>query len=58
MGKYPTPLERAFELARTGQYANISEIKSELDKEGLSTDQLSGTMLIRQIRQIIATALK
>jgi hypothetical protein len=30
MGKYPTPLERAFELARTGQYANVTEIKAEL----------------------------
>jgi hypothetical protein len=56
MQNYATPLERAFELARSGLYANITEIKAQLDRERIATDQLSGGMLLRQIRVIIAAA--
>jgi hypothetical protein len=56
MQNYATPLERAFELARSGRYANVSEIKAQLDKERIDTNQISGGMLLRQIRVIIASA--
>lgn len=56
MRNYATPLERAFELARSGRYSNITDIKAQLEKEHIATDQLSGGMLLRQIRVIIAAA--
>jgi hypothetical protein len=53
MGNIATPLERAFELARSGNYRNIEDIKSRLKKEGFQTDQVSGGSLLRQMRAMI-----
>jgi hypothetical protein len=52
----PTPLERAFALARTGEYAGVAEIKAQLKAEGYSTAQLEGPSLLRQLRLICSDA--
>jgi len=46
----PSPLERAFELADTGEYAGATGIRLVLGKEGYALDQLYGPMLLRQLR--------
>ena len=52
------PLERAFELARSGKFANVADLRSQLGKEGSQTEQLSGGSLLRQLREIIKAAVK
>ena len=52
------PLERAFELARSGKFANVADLRSQLGKEGYQTEQLSGGSLLRQLREIIKAAVK
>jgi hypothetical protein len=52
------PLQRAFELARSGKIGNVADLRSQLGKEGYQTDQLSGGSLLRQLREIIKTAVK
>lgn len=49
-------LERAFELAQTGQYESATEIKRILMKEGHSTAQLTGPSLEKQLRGIMREA--
>ncbi|HEY8356531.1 MAG TPA: hypothetical protein VIL30_03630 [Ramlibacter sp.] len=56
MADYATPLERAFELARSGKYTSITDIKAQLEKEHISIDQINGPVLVRQLREIIAEA--
>jgi hypothetical protein len=51
-----TALERAFELARSGQYATIAEIKKQLVAESFSVAQLTGGSLSRQLKELIRTA--
>jgi hypothetical protein len=52
MTSRPTTLERAFELARTGDYLGIAEIRAQLKAEGYSLGQLEGPSLMRQIREL------
>jgi hypothetical protein len=52
----PTTLERAFELARTGEYGNVSEIKARLQGEGYAPSQLEGPSLVRQIKALCTAA--
>jgi hypothetical protein len=47
-----TALERAFDLARTGKYAGVSELRQQLKSEGYSVEQLSGPALLRQLREL------
>jgi hypothetical protein len=56
MADYATPLERAFELARSGKYTSITDIKAQLEKEHISIDQINGPVLVRQLREIVAEA--
>ena len=51
-----TVLERAFELARSGKFANLSDISRRLRAEGYSVDQLEGTQLKKQITALITEA--
>jgi hypothetical protein len=46
----PSPLERAFELADTGEYSGAPGIRLALGKEGYALDQLYGPQLLRQLR--------
>lgn len=52
----PTTLERAFELARTGEYTGISEIKARLNSEGYAPSQIEGPTLVRQIKALCVQA--
>jgi hypothetical protein len=51
-----TSLERAFEMARSGKYASVAEIKKQLHNEGFSVAQVTGTVLLRQLRELIRVA--
>lgn len=65
VGKYPTAavtsmtfrlttLERAFDLARSGQCADVADIVRRLSDEGFGTQQVTGPTLLRQLRDICA----
>jgi hypothetical protein len=53
-----TTLERAFELARSGNYPSIAEIRKQLHAEGFSVAQVTGGVLARQLRELIQQAQK
>ena len=52
-----TPLERAFELAKSGQFTSVSDIKKQLGQEGFSPDQVTGRTLSTQLRDLMKIAL-
>ena len=52
----PTSLERAFELARSGHFSNLEDIRVQLRREGLSSNQIFGPVLQRQLRNLINKA--
>ena len=52
MTKYPTALERAFTLASSGEYTSISDIRAQLDREGLRSNQIEGPRLLKQLREL------
>jgi hypothetical protein len=56
MESRPTALERAFELAKSGQCATVEEIKKKLKAEGLPAGQLTGKTLTKQLRELIKVA--
>ena len=58
MTSRPTTLERAFELARTGDYLGIAEIRAQLKAEGYSLGQLEGPSLMRQLRELCIASRK
>jgi hypothetical protein len=49
-------LERAFQLARSGRYGCISEIKKRLTEEGYTTDQVTGPILRQQLSNMMQIA--
>lgn len=53
-----TPLERAFILARSGEYVGVAEIKSQLKAEGYAVQQLEGPSLMRQLRELCIASRK
>ncbi len=55
-GLRATPVERAFELARSGDCETIQDIRLKLRAEGLSDSQVTGPSLLRQLRGLIAGA--
>jgi hypothetical protein len=58
MDTRPTSLERAFELAKSGQCATVEEIRKTLKAEGHWGDQLVGRTLSKQLRELIEAAKK
>jgi hypothetical protein len=52
MKPHISALERAFELARSGDYKNASEVKRTLAAEGYTIHQLTGPTLVRQINDL------
>lgn len=52
------PIERAFQLAKTGRYVDVGEIKQQLNQEGYSNNQIEGRTLIRQLQEIIRVAIQ
>jgi hypothetical protein len=53
MNQSKTALERAFEMARSGQYATLSDLSRALSREGYSATQLEGGTLRRQLGALI-----
>jgi hypothetical protein len=49
-------IERAFELARTGRFLDVSEIKDRLRNEGYFTDTVTGPTLRTQLKAMIEAA--
>ena len=49
-----TPIERAFELARSGQCRSTTEIKQALKSEGYVVETLTGATLLKQLRGMIS----
>src|SRR4051812_17082803 len=49
-----TTLERAFELAGSGECATLDAIRKKLDAEGYQGAQVSGPALAKQIRALLA----
>jgi hypothetical protein len=51
-----TALERAFELAKSGSCETVADIRKRLLAERYSVDQITGRMLGKQLRALIAAA--
>jgi hypothetical protein len=49
-------LERAFQLAESGEYSTVTDIKRRLTDEGYSTTQVTGGHLSRQLMALCKTA--
>jgi hypothetical protein len=49
-------LERAFQLASSGECASVPEIRKRLKEEGWSDDQIIGQTLTQQLRGLIEAA--
>ena len=56
MGERITVLERAFELARSGKFANLEGIFDQLHREGYGTGQLVDSALWRQLQGLMSEA--
>lgn len=56
MSNRPTALERAFELARSGECAGVSDVKERLRAEGFAAEQVTGPVLGRQLRELCTAA--
>jgi hypothetical protein len=51
-------LERAFQLAKSGEVAGLAEIATSLNREGYSASQIEGPLLKRQLANLIKAARK
>ena len=51
-----TALERAFQLAESGDYASVPDIKKRLIQEGYSVAQITGGALSKQLLALIRAA--
>lgn len=51
-----SPIERAFQLARSGSLVNVTEIKKAMDREGYDSRQIDGPQLRQQLRGFIKAA--
>jgi hypothetical protein len=49
-------IERAFQIARSGQAPSVDDIKKALKKEGYPPGQIVGRSLARQLMAIITAA--
>jgi hypothetical protein len=48
-----TPIERAFQLARSGKCRTTADIQLRLKAEGYPADQVIGPTLMKQLREAI-----
>lgn len=56
MDKDKTALERAFELARSGRFKSVVDLRACLDREGYYGSQIHGRQLMRQLRDLMKAA--
>jgi hypothetical protein len=52
----PTAIERAFELARAGEVADMDDLRSVLRQEGYLERDIEGRSLGSQLRDLIKSA--
>jgi hypothetical protein len=52
------PLERAFQIAKSGRVSRLEEIRKILAREGFENSQISGPQLLKQLRELMRTALQ
>jgi pimeloyl-ACP methyl ester carboxylesterase len=50
------PVERAFQLAGSGRYASVPDIKKQMMAEGYSVAQITGGALLKQLLALITAA--
>ena len=53
-----TPLERAFEIAKSGTCTSVTQLKAQLKAEGYGLDQICGDSLLKQLKGLMADAKK
>ncbi|TLG79067.1 hypothetical protein [Methylocystis sp. B8] len=51
-----TAIERAFDLARSGECSRISDLTRRLDREGYNSAQIYGPLLKKQLAGLIGAA--
>jgi hypothetical protein len=51
-----TALERAFDIAKSGECESVQEIKKKLKAEGFSLEQITGPTLSRQLLELLKAA--
>jgi hypothetical protein len=51
-------IERAFELAKSGRYVTLGQIKYRLHVEGYFADAITGTQLCERLKALMDTARK
>ena len=51
-----TSLERAFELAKSGDFLSVADIRKQLKAEGYTLEQIIGRSLMKQLSDLIRTA--
>jgi hypothetical protein len=51
-----TVMERAFQLAKSGSYASVPDIKRRLHAEGFNVEQITGRVLFKQLNTLIQAA--
>ena len=56
MGQGTSELERAFQIARSGDYGSVVDIKKRLKVEGYTTARITGSALSKQLRALIQAA--
>jgi hypothetical protein len=57
MDSRTTELERAFQLAMSGDCRSVDEIRKKLSQEGYYATQITGKSLLRQLQGLIAAGL-
>ena len=50
-------IERAIQLAQSGEYSTLKSVRNQLKAEGYSLNHLDGRALAKQLRELINTAL-
>ena len=55
MDRYKSALERAFELAASGEFETVDQIRRRLSSEGYLTYQVVGRALFQQLNKILKT---
>jgi thymidylate kinase len=56
MDRPDNPVERAFQLARSGKFSALNELKARLNSEGYSVATIEGPSLAKQLRDLIKTS--
>jgi hypothetical protein len=51
-------LERAFQLAKSGDCRSVDEVRKKLASEGYYATQITGKTLLRQLQALISAELK